>query len=109
DWTMVQSHPESEEVVSPIDIPQSQSGSCQEQVDNRIDGDKEQARKDNRTDQDKGLIKKLNWLDRFLPFWIIAFMALGILFGYVVPSINNAFQVVQIHTVSLPIGKFIES
>lgn len=46
----------------------------------------------------------LSTLDRFLPVWIIAAMALGLLLGRLVPGLNEALDAVRIGEVSLPIA-----
>jgi len=50
------------------------------------------------------VLKKLSWLDRLLPVWIILAMVLGVLLGYYVPTVKAAFQVAEIGGVSLPIA-----
>lgn len=47
---------------------------------------------------------KLSTLDRFLPVWIIAAMAVGLLLGKFVPGLNTALDAVKIGSVSLPIA-----
>ncbi|QDG89450.1 ACR3 family arsenite efflux transporter [Pseudarthrobacter sp. NIBRBAC000502770] len=47
---------------------------------------------------------KLSTLDRFLPVWIIAAMALGLLLGTFVPGLNTVLEAVTIGQVSLPIA-----
>src|SRR5699024_2061781 len=47
---------------------------------------------------------KLSTLDRFLPVWIIAAMATGLLLGRLVPGIGQALYSVKIADVSLPIA-----
>ena len=47
---------------------------------------------------------KLSTLDRFLPVWIIAAMATGLLLGRLVPGIGQALDSVKIADVSLPIA-----
>ena len=47
---------------------------------------------------------RLARLDRFLPVWIIAAMALGILLGRAFPGFGDALDRVQIENVSLPIA-----
>jgi ACR3 family arsenite transporter len=47
---------------------------------------------------------KLSTLDRFLPVWIIAAMAIGLLLGRLVPGIGQALDSVKIADVSLPIA-----
>jgi ACR3 family arsenite transporter len=47
---------------------------------------------------------RLTTVDRFLPVWIIAAMALGLLLGRVVPGLAGALDAVKIGSVSLPIA-----
>ena len=47
---------------------------------------------------------RLSNLDRFLPVWIIAAMAAGLLLGRLVPGIGPALDSVKISNVSLPIA-----
>lgn len=47
---------------------------------------------------------KMSVLDRFLPVWIIAAMAVGLLLGRVVPGLAPALDAVKIGSVSLPIA-----
>ena len=47
---------------------------------------------------------RLSTLDRFLPVWILAAMAAGLLLGRVVPGLGEALSAVQIDGVSLPIA-----
>ncbi|WP_341392515.1 ACR3 family arsenite efflux transporter [Arthrobacter sp. G119Y2] len=47
---------------------------------------------------------RLSTLDRFLPVWIIAAMAAGLLLGRLVPGIGPALDSVKISNVSLPIA-----
>src|SRR5699024_3320958 len=47
---------------------------------------------------------KLSTLDRFLPVWIIAAMATGLLLGRLVPGVGQALDSVKIADVSLPIA-----
>lgn len=47
---------------------------------------------------------KLSTLDRFLPVWIIAVMALGLLLGSLIPGLNTALEAVKVGEVSLPIA-----
>ena len=46
----------------------------------------------------------LSRLDRFLPVWIGAAMAAGLLLGRVVPGLNSALNKVAVHGTSLPIA-----
>ena len=47
---------------------------------------------------------KMSVLDRFLPVWIIAAMAVGLLLGRLVPGLAPALDAVKIGSVSLPIA-----
>ena len=47
---------------------------------------------------------RLSVLDRFLPVWILAAMALGLGLGRLVPGLDAALDVVRIGSVSLPIA-----
>ena len=51
-----------------------------------------------------GAAKRLSTLDRFLPLWIFAAMALGLGLGAVNPEVANALDAARIDTVSLPIA-----
>ncbi|WP_226899969.1 ACR3 family arsenite efflux transporter [Nonomuraea phyllanthi] len=51
-----------------------------------------------------GVIGALPVLDRFLPVWIVAAMAAGLLLGRLVPGLNTALEAVKIGGVSLPIA-----
>ncbi|HVM53243.1 MAG TPA: hypothetical protein VM262_08610 [Acidimicrobiales bacterium] len=50
------------------------------------------------------VLEKLSTLDRFLPLWIGASMALGIVLGKVFPGLDDTLDRVKIDTVSLPIA-----
>lgn len=50
------------------------------------------------------VVGKLSTLDRFLPVWIIAAMALGLLLGKFIPGLNSALETVKVGSVSLPIS-----
>jgi len=50
------------------------------------------------------VLGRLSTLDRFLPVWIVAAMALGLLLGRAVPGLDDALQAVSIGSVSLPIA-----
>ena len=47
---------------------------------------------------------RLSTLDRFLPVWIIAAMAAGLLLGRFIPGLAGALDAVQVADVSLPIA-----
>ncbi len=53
---------------------------------------------------DDSVLERLSVLDRFLPVWILAAMALGLLLGRVVPGLDDALAAVQVGDVSLPIA-----
>lgn len=53
---------------------------------------------------DSAVVGKLSTLDRFLPVWIVAAMAVGLLLGSIVPGLATALDTVQIGSVSLPIA-----
>ncbi|CAG0945107.1 partial arsenate reductase, partial [Anaerolineae bacterium] len=50
------------------------------------------------------VFQRLSLLDRFLPLWIFAAMALGIILGAVAPGIKDVFNALSIGTVSFPIA-----
>ncbi len=50
------------------------------------------------------VMSRLSTLDRFLPVWIFAAMALGIGLGNVFPGLGPALDAVKLDTVSLPIA-----
>lgn len=54
--------------------------------------------------EDAPVIEKLSTLDRFLPLWIGAAMALGIGLGRLFPGLDDTLDRVKIDTVSLPIA-----
>ncbi|GAB3528210.1 ACR3 family arsenite efflux transporter [Arthrobacter monumenti] len=54
--------------------------------------------------QEEAVVGKLSTLDRFLPVWIIAAMAAGIVLGRFVPGMNDALNAVKIGSISLPIA-----
>ncbi|HEU5032939.1 MAG TPA: arsenical-resistance protein, partial [Spirillospora sp.] len=47
---------------------------------------------------------RLSVLDRFLPLWIGAAMALGLLAGRAVPGLDDALELVKVDGISLPIA-----
>ncbi|MGR6919970.1 ACR3 family arsenite efflux transporter [[Actinomadura] parvosata] len=51
-----------------------------------------------------GVIGALSGLDRFLPVWIIAAMAAGLLLGRLMPGLNTVLDAVKIGEISLPIA-----
>jgi arsenite transporter len=51
-----------------------------------------------------GVFQRLSMLDRFLPLWIFAAMAVGVILGAVAPGIKDVFNALSIGTVSLPIA-----
>ena len=51
-----------------------------------------------------GVFQRLSLLDRFLPLWIFAAMAFGILLGTVAPGIKDVFNALSVGTVSFPIA-----
>ncbi|MCW2740312.1 MAG: arsB2 [Blastococcus sp.] len=53
---------------------------------------------------DAPVLRKLAVLDRFLPVWIIAAMALGLALGRWVPGLDDALSAVEVGDVSLPIA-----
>lgn len=52
----------------------------------------------------ENIVGKLSLLDRFLPVWIFAAMALGILLGKAYPGIGPALDAIKLANVSLPIA-----
>ncbi|WP_138733938.1 ACR3 family arsenite efflux transporter [Modestobacter excelsi] len=56
------------------------------------------------TDLDTPVLARLSTLDRFLPVWIIAAMAAGLLLGRLVPGLDDALDAVEVGDVSLPIA-----
>ena len=53
---------------------------------------------------DAPILNRLSTLDRFLPVWIFAAMALGLLLGRLFPDLGVALDRVQLAGVSVPIG-----
>jgi arsenite transporter len=53
---------------------------------------------------DAPVLQRLSTLDRFLPVWIVAAMALGIGLGRVFSGLNRTLDTVKIGSVSLPIA-----
>ena len=56
------------------------------------------------TGGEQAVMTRLPVLDRFLPVWIGAAMAAGLLLGRLVPGLNGALNRVAIHGTSLPIA-----
>ncbi len=56
------------------------------------------------TDLDTPVLRRLSTLDRFLPVWIVAAMALGLVLGRGVPGLAGALDAVRVGGISLPIG-----
>jgi ACR3 family arsenite transporter len=56
------------------------------------------------TDLDTPVLQRLSTLDRFLPVWILAAMALGLLLGRALPRLDDALDTAQVADVSLPIA-----
>jgi arsenite transporter len=54
--------------------------------------------------EEAAVLGRLSLLDRFLPVWIGAAMALGLALGRLVPDLNDSLDRVKIDTVSLPIA-----
>lgn len=48
--------------------------------------------------------KSLSFLDRFLPLWIAAAMAIGLILGIIAPSLVNWLAEAKIATISVPIA-----
>jgi ACR3 family arsenite transporter len=55
-------------------------------------------------EDEQPLLKRLSFLDRFLPVWILAAMVAGLLLGRLVPSVQGALDSVKIGQTSLPIA-----
>jgi ACR3 family arsenite transporter len=55
-------------------------------------------------DPDAPVLKRLSTLDRFLPVWIVAAMAVGIGLGRAVPGLADDLDTVKVGSVSLPIA-----
>ena len=58
----------------------------------------------NTTALEAPIARRLSFLDRYLPVWILAAMALGLILGRAVPGLNSAISAVQVtQGTSLPI------
>jgi ACR3 family arsenite transporter len=57
-----------------------------------------------RHSEEQAVLARLSVLDRFLPVWILAAMALGLGLGRVFPDLNDALDTIKIGSVSLPIA-----
>src|SRR3954447_8441133 len=53
---------------------------------------------------DAPVLSRLSTLDRFLPVWILAAMAVGLLLGRAVPGLDDALDAEKVGSVSLPIA-----
>ena len=51
-----------------------------------------------------GVVAKLSTLDRFLPIWILAAMAVGLLGGRLIPGLGASLDAISVDGVSLPIA-----
>lgn len=56
------------------------------------------------TTEHPDVVGRLSTLDRFLPVWIGAAMALGLVLGRVIPGLGHVVSAVQIDGISLPIA-----
>ncbi|HET7312166.1 MAG TPA: ACR3 family arsenite efflux transporter [Mycobacteriales bacterium] len=54
--------------------------------------------------EDTHVVARLSTLDRFLPVWIAAAMALGLLLGRAFPGLNDTLDAVKVGQTSLPIA-----
>lgn len=55
-------------------------------------------------ERSSAIVARLSTLDRFLPLWIFAAMALGLLLGRAYPGLGSALDRVKLAGVSVPIG-----
>jgi arsenite transporter len=53
---------------------------------------------------DAVVVGRLSVLDRFLPVWIAAAMAFGLLSGRVIPGLGRGLDAVKVDGISLPIA-----
>jgi ACR3 family arsenite transporter len=56
------------------------------------------------TDVEAPVLARLSTLDRYLPVWIIAAMAAGLLLGRLSPGLDDALDAVAVGDVSQPIA-----
>ncbi|MEX0650400.1 MAG: arsenical-resistance protein, partial [Actinomycetota bacterium] len=49
-------------------------------------------------------LARLSTVDRFLPFWILAAMALGLALGRLIPDLNDWLDAIKVGSISLPIA-----
>jgi arsenite transporter len=54
--------------------------------------------------QEADVVGRLSTLDRFLPVWIVAAMAAGLLLGRLVPGLGDLLARIEVGSVSLPIA-----
>jgi len=52
----------------------------------------------------ENIVKRLSWLDRYLPVWIVLAMAIGVGLGHFAPGVGLALNRVKIADISLPIA-----
>ena len=52
--------------------------------------------------EDAPVLRRLSTLDRFLPVWILAAMAIGLGLGRAIDGLDDALDAVKIGSVSLP-------
>lgn len=57
-----------------------------------------------RHSQEPAVMRRLSTLDRFLPVWILAAMAVGLGLGALIPRLNTALSSVEVNGTSLPIA-----
>jgi arsenite transporter len=55
-------------------------------------------------DVDAPVVGRLSTLDRFLPVWIVAAMAVGLVAGRIIPGMGEALNAIAIDGISLPIA-----
>jgi ACR3 family arsenite transporter len=56
------------------------------------------------TDAELAVLQRLSRLDRYLPVWILAAMAGGLLLGWAVPGVQGVLDAVEVGHTSLPIA-----